>query len=66
MEIQKVTFVATPLLIIFAHPGLEDTVEFKLAYLIHHWRYSFHILHKDWSFVDKGFQIKRIDTGTFR
>ena len=31
MEMQKVTFVATPLLIFFAHPGEEDTVEFKLA-----------------------------------
>ena len=31
MEIQKVTFVATPLLIIFPHPEPEDTVKLKLA-----------------------------------
>ena len=31
MELQKVTFVATPLLIFFSHPEAEDTVKLKLA-----------------------------------
>jgi len=31
MEIQKVTFVATPLLIFFAHPGVEDTCRIQTS-----------------------------------